>query len=70
MLTPLQNVLLDPSEANLPQQIVVLTSQIVTIDKDLFGEYIGTLSAARVALILDGLHRLTKPRAAVDKPEP
>ena len=49
------NVLLDPGEANLTKQSVVIVSQISSVDKNTLGEYIGTLSAARVDQILQGL---------------
>lgn len=49
------NVLLEPGEANLPRQSVVVVSQIDAIDKSRLGEYIGALSDARVEQILDGL---------------
>ena len=56
------NVLLEPKEANLPKQSVVLISQIFTVDKTQLGDYIGTLSNKRVRQILDGLRLLTEPR--------
>jgi len=56
------NVLLDPNEANLPKQSVVVVSQIFTVDKRQLGEYIGTLSKRRVRQILDNLKLLTEPR--------
>lgn len=49
------NVLLDVGEANLPMQSVVVVSQISSIEKQRLGERIGSLSAARVEQILDGL---------------
>src|ERR1044071_3122465 len=45
------NILLDAGEANLPKQSVVVVSQIVTVDKNELGEYIGTLSRQRVRQI-------------------
>jgi mRNA interferase MazF len=56
------NVLLDPNEANLPKQGVVVISQIFTIDKTQLGDYIGTLSSRRVRQILDGIKLLLEPR--------
>jgi mRNA interferase MazF len=56
------NVLLEPGEANLPKQSVVVVSQIFTVDKTQLGEYIGTLSTRRVYQILDGIRLLTEPR--------
>lgn len=49
------NVMLDRGEANLPQQSVVVVSQIASVDKARLGERIGTLSGPRVEQILDGL---------------
>jgi mRNA interferase MazF len=49
------NVLLDAGEADLPQQSVVVVSQISSVDKTHLGERIGALSAARVEQILAGL---------------
>lgn len=49
------NVLLDLGEGGLPQQSVVVVSQIESIDKARLGTLIGALSEARVEQILDGL---------------
>jgi mRNA interferase MazF len=49
------NVLLDPGEGGLPEQSVVVVSQISSVEKDRLGARIGALSAARVDQILDGL---------------
>jgi mRNA interferase MazF len=49
------NVLLDPGEANLPKQSVLVVSQICTVEKTALGEYIGSLSNDRVEQILAGL---------------
>jgi mRNA interferase MazF len=49
------NVLLEPGEGNLPQQSVVVVSQVSSVDKARLGERIGSLSEARVRQILDGL---------------
>jgi mRNA interferase MazF len=56
------NVLLDPDEAGLPKQSVVVVSQIFTVDKSQLGEHIGTLSKKRVRQILEGIKLLTEPR--------
>ena len=56
------NVLLAVGEANLPEQSVVVISQILTVDKSQLDEYIGTLSAKRIRQILDGLKLITEPR--------
>src|SRR3954463_15748960 len=49
------NVLLEVGEGNLPEQSVVVVSQISSVDKARLGEWIGTLSDARVEQILAGL---------------
>lgn len=49
------NVLLEPGEGNLPKRSVVVVSQIASIEKARLGPRIGTLSAARVDQIVDGL---------------
>lgn len=41
-------VLLDPGEANLPKQSVVVVSQVSSIEKNRVGAPIGTLSPQRV----------------------
>jgi len=55
------NVLLDPGEANLPQQSVVVVSQVTTVDKTQLDEYVGTLSTNRIRQILDGIKMITEP---------
>ena len=49
------NVLLEPGEGGLPEQSVVVVSQVSSVEKARLGERIGTLSAARVEQILAGL---------------
>lgn len=56
------NVLLEPDEADLPKQSVVVVSQIFTVDKSQLSEHIGTLSKKRIRQILDGMKLLTEPR--------
>ena len=56
------NVLLAEGEADLPEQSVVVVSQMFTVDKSRLDEYIGTLSPKRVRQILDGLKLITEPR--------
>ncbi len=56
------NVLLEPGEANLPKQSVVMVSQMFTVDKSQLGEYVGKLSPKRVRQVLDGIHLLVEPR--------
>ena len=52
------NLLLEPGEGDLPQQSVVVVSQISSVDKTRLGERIGSLSSARVDQILAGLRFL------------
>lgn len=56
------NVLLEPGEANLPDQSVVNVSQVFTVDKALLTEKIGRLSRQRVRQILAGLALVTEPQ--------
>ena len=49
------NVLLEPGEANLPKQSVVVVSQVSTVDKTQLGEYIGSLNEQRIHQILAGM---------------
>lgn len=49
------NVLLDLGEGNLPKRSVLVVSQVSSVEKSKLGDYIGTLSAERVAQVLDGL---------------
>ncbi len=49
------NVRLAAGEANLSRASVVVVSQVSSIAKAELGEYIGTLSAARVEQIFDGM---------------
>jgi mRNA interferase MazF len=57
------NVLLHEGEANVPRRSVVNISQIVTVDKGQLDEKIGTVSAARLREILDGIKLLLEPAA-------
>ena len=56
------NVLLEPGEAGLSKQSIILVSQIFTVDKTQLSEYIGTLSSRRVRQILDGIRLVIEPR--------
>ena len=56
------NVKLDKGEANLPKQSVVNITQIYTVNKADLVEKIGSLSAARLDEILQGLDLLLAPR--------
>jgi mRNA interferase MazF len=49
------NVLLDAGEGGLPQQSVVVVSQVSSVDRARLGAHIGSLSDQRVAQILAGL---------------
>lgn len=49
------NILLEPGEANLPRQSVVVVSQVETVEKTQLGAYIGSLSQQRVEQILAGM---------------
>lgn len=54
------NVLLEVGEGNLPQQSVIVVSQISSVDKSLLGERIGSLSDQRVEQALSGLRFLQR----------
>ncbi len=60
------NVLLEEGEGNLPKRSVVNVAQIFTLDKRDLTEKIGSLSAERVAQVLDGIELLIKPRDIAD----
>ncbi len=49
------NVLLEAGEGNLPRRSVVVVSQFSSVEKSRLGEWIGSLSEARVKQILTGL---------------
>jgi mRNA interferase MazF len=54
------NVLLEVGEANLPRQSIVVVSQVSTVDKTQFGEYIGSLTQQRIGQILAGMRFLQR----------
>ena len=56
------NVLLDPNEAELPKQSVVVVSQVFTVDKAQLGDYIGSLSGRRIRQVLSGVKLVIEPR--------
>jgi len=56
------NLLLRKGEANLPRPSVVNVSQVVTVDKSVLREKIGTLSRQRVREIVSGLRLVLEPR--------
>ena len=49
------NVLLDPGEANLPKQSVVVVSKVSSVEKDLLADYVGTLNTQRIKQIFAGM---------------
>lgn len=56
------NILLQKGEANLPRPSVINVSQVVTVDKSLLKEKVGTLSRERVREIVAGLRLVLEPR--------
>jgi mRNA interferase MazF len=64
------NILLEKGEANLPRPSVVSVSRIVTVDKSLLKEKIGTLSRRRVREIDAGLRRVFEPREVPPDQDP
>lgn len=56
------NLLLRKGEANLPRPSVVNVSQIVTVDKSVLKEKIGTLSRQRIFEMVAGLRLVFEPR--------
>jgi len=56
------NVLIKKGDAGLPKDSVVNVSQIETIDKTFLLEKIGSLPAARVKEIIEGIEFLIEPR--------
>ena len=55
------NVLLEPGEGGLAKASVVNVSQMFTVDKDSLAEFCGTLSARRVAQVIQGIVLLLQP---------
>jgi mRNA interferase MazF len=49
------NVMLDPGEADLEKQSVVVVSQVSSVEKARLGSYIGRLDDARVERVLAGM---------------
>jgi mRNA interferase MazF len=54
------NVLLEAGEANLPRSSIVEVSKVSAVDKTRLGEYIGSLSEARIEQILAGMRFLQR----------
>ena len=59
------NVLLRNGESNLPKESVVHGAQLFTVDKRDLAEFVGTLSALRVAQIVNGIKLVLEPREIV-----
>jgi len=56
------NVLLRKGEGGLPKDSVVNITQIITVDKSDLVEIIGSLPAARISQIIEGVKLLLGPR--------
>jgi mRNA interferase MazF len=56
------NVLLGKNEANLSRPSIVNVSQVITVDKSVLLEKIGTLSRPRIREIVAGLNLVFQPR--------
>lgn len=56
------NVLLKKGEGNLPKDSVVNISQVITVNKSDLTEKIGSLSAAKLKEIIEGVKLLIEPR--------
>ena len=55
------NVRLRKGEAGLPRASVVNVTQLATVDRDLLGPRLGTLSAARLAEVWAGVRLVCEP---------
>jgi mRNA interferase MazF len=55
------NVTLNAGEANLSRDCVVNVTQLLTLDQAQLGEWIGSLSRARVRQIVDGVRLVVEP---------
>lgn len=55
------NVALDAGEGGLPQQSVVVVSQVTTIDRRLLDDLLGALSRRRVRQIIAGVASFIEP---------
>ncbi len=56
------NVKLEKGEGSLSKESVVVVSQLFTVDKAQLGDYIGSLSKARIKQIVEGIQLLIEPR--------
>jgi mRNA interferase MazF len=63
------NVLLEAGEGELPKSSVVLVSQVFTVDKAQLVAKIGTLSAARLREILEGIKLVLEPMEPPSTPD-
>jgi mRNA interferase MazF len=61
LATSRANIMLAKGEGNLPKRSVVNVSQILTIDKSVLDEKIGTLSKQRVREIIEGISLVLTP---------
>lgn len=61
------NILLEAGEANLPKQSVVVVSQVSAVKKAQLGEYIGSLSVARIDQILAGMRFIQRMAERLEK---
>jgi len=55
------NILLAEGEAGLPKRSVVNVSQLYTVDRRAFQEYIGTLSRKRIERVVEGICLMLDP---------
>lgn len=55
------NVILEKGEANLEKKSVVNISQIITVNKADLGKKVGSLSAEKIAKVLEGVKLLINP---------
>jgi len=60
------NIYLQKSEGNLPKDSVVNISQIITVDRSLLRDKIGTLSRLTMEKIIDGVKLIIEPREPLD----
>ncbi|MBA4416333.1 MAG: type II toxin-antitoxin system PemK/MazF family toxin [Syntrophus sp. (in: bacteria)] len=61
------NVLIKKEEASLPKDSVANISQIITVDRSLLDEKIGSLSRSMIREIIEGLRLLLEPRGPLDR---
>ena len=50
------NVVLVPGEGGLPEHSIVNVSRLVTLDKKILGDRVGTLDADRIREVMRGVH--------------